>query len=70
MSVHDLKKHSGNGHWINAAIKHPGELHMELGIAQGQKIPAKKMQIAESGADGPAVQRRAKFAKELEGFHK
>jgi len=38
--------------WIQGAIKHPGALHEQLGIPQGQKIPAKKMAAASSGKYG------------------
>ena len=53
--------------WIAGAIKHPGALHSELGVPQGQKIPAKKLQAAaqKGGVEG----KRARFAEELESFH-
>src|SRR5581483_7934045 len=38
------KKHHKN--WIQGAIKHPGALHSELGVPQGQKIPPKKLAAA------------------------
>lgn len=42
-----------------------GALHAELGVAQGKKIPAKKMQAALSGAKGPLAQKRAQFARNV-----
>lgn len=56
-------------HWIHGAIKHPGALHRELGVKQGQKIPAKKMKAAENSSN-PLERERARFAEELEGSHK
>ena len=53
--------------WIAGAIKHPGALHEELGVPQGQKIPDKKLHAAakKGGVEG----KRARFAEELESFH-
>lgn len=55
-------------HWIAGAIKHPGALHRELGVPQGQKIPAAKLAAAKrkGGVEG----RRARLATVLAGFHK
>jgi hypothetical protein len=52
--------------WIAGAIKHPGALHRELGVPQGQKIPQSTLSRA-AGAGGE-LGRRARFAQELEGF--
>ena len=57
-------------HWIGSAIKHPGALHKQLHVPQGQKIPAKKMAAARGGKDGPLAQKRADLAKTLGGFKK
>lgn len=53
-------------HWINSAIKKPGALHKELGVPQGKKIPAKKLNAAakKGGKEGE----RARLAKTLKGF--
>lgn len=32
--------------WIAGAIKSPGALHRQLGVPQGEKIPAGKLQAA------------------------
>ena len=33
-------------HWMQGAVKKPGALHKELGIPQGEKIPAKTLAAA------------------------
>lgn len=43
----------------------PGALHAQLGIAQGEKIPASKMSAALSGKDGALAAKRARFAKNV-----
>lgn len=54
--------------WISGAINpaHKGLLHMELGVPQGQKIPAKKLNAA-AKKPGPVGQ-RARLAKTLKSF--
>jgi hypothetical protein len=49
--------------WISKAIKHPGKLHRELGVPEGKKIPAKKLNAAakKGGKEG----QRARLAKTL-----
>jgi hypothetical protein len=54
--------------WISKAIKKPGALHKELGIAEGKKIPAKKLAKA-AKAPGKEGQ-RARLAETLKGFKK
>jgi len=54
-------------HWIAGAIKHPGALHKQLGVAQGKKIPAAKLNAA--AQKGGTLGRRARLAKTLKGFH-
>lgn len=36
----------GKSNWIKGAIKKPGALHEQMGVPQGQKIPAKKLAAA------------------------
>lgn len=43
----------------------PGALHSQLGVPQGEKIPAFKMQAALSGKDGGLAAKRARFAKNV-----
>lgn len=54
--------------WIQKAIKHPGALHKELGIAKGKKIPEKKLNAA--AKKGGKLGQRARLAKTLKGMHK
>jgi hypothetical protein len=54
--------------FIQKAIKKPGQLHKDLGVPQGQKIPAGKLAAA---AKKPGkVGQRARFAQTLKGFKK
>ncbi len=55
--------------WIQGAIKHPGKLHRELGVPQGQKIPAKKLEKAEHSKN-PTIRREANLAHTLKGLRK
>lgn len=55
-------------HWIKGAIKHPGALHKELGVPQGEKIPAKK--LAKAAKAGGKLGQRARLAETLSGFHR
>lgn len=50
--------------WIKDAIKHPGKLHRELGVPEGEKIPAKKMAKA-AKSKSPTIKKEAKLAKTL-----
>jgi hypothetical protein len=54
--------------WIQGAIKKPGALHKELGVPEGKKIPAKKLDAAakKPGKEG----QRARLAETLKGFKK
>ena len=53
--------------WIKGAIKHPGALHEQLGVPQGQKIPAKK--VAAAAQKGGTLGRRARLAQTLSKMH-
>ena len=55
-------------HWIGPAIKHPGALHRELGVPEGEKIPERKLEKA-AHSDNPKLRRQAALAKTLKGFH-
>lgn len=52
--------------FIQKAIKHPGALHEELGVPQGQKIPEGKLEKA-AHASGKLGE-RARFAETLKGM--
>ena len=58
----------GEAKFIQKAIKKPGALRAELGVAKGKKIPAKKLAKA-AKAPGKLGQ-RARFAQMLKGFKK
>lgn len=49
--------------WIQSAIKKPGALHKELGVAQGSKIP--KAKIAKAAKAGGTLGKRARLAETL-----
>ena len=55
--------------WIQGAIKHPGALHKELGVPEGEKIPKKKITKA-AHSDNPKLAKRARLAETLEKMHK
>lgn len=53
--------------WIAGAIKRPGQLHRDLGVPQGEKIPAGKLAAA---AKRPGkVGQRARLAQTLKSMH-
>jgi hypothetical protein len=54
--------------WIQKAIKKPGALHKEMGIAEGKKIPAKK--LAAAAKKGGKLGKRARLAETLKKMHK
>ena len=54
--------------WIQKAIKHSGALHKQLGVPEGKKIPAKKLNAA--AKKGGKIGQRARLAKTLKGLHK
>jgi hypothetical protein len=77
------KKSKKSRRWIQKAIKEPGALRGQLGIKEGQTIPARvleRIQSAETGetvsADGKRVRvttklkRRAALAKTLKRLSK
>lgn len=55
--------------FIKKAIKHPGALHRELGVPEGKKIPAKKMEKA-LHSENPRMRKQANLAKTLRGLRK
>lgn len=54
--------------WIKGAIKKPGQLHRDLGVPQGKKIPAKKLAAAKKR--GGKVGQRARLAGTLKKMKK
>ena len=55
--------------WIAGAIKHPGALHKELHVPQGQKIPTAKVEAATKSSN-PILAQRARLAETLKGLRK
>ncbi len=53
--------------WIAGAIKHPGALHRELGVPEGEKIPKSKIKSAEN-SDNPKLAKRAQLADTMSKF--
>lgn len=53
---------------IKKAIKKPGQLHKDLGIPQGKKIPEKTLKAA--AKKGGKVGQRARFAETLKKINK
>ena len=49
--------------WIQGAIKHPGALHKELGVPEGEKIPSKK--LAKAAKASGKLGKQARLAETL-----
>lgn len=54
---------SAKDNFIKKAIKKPGQLHRDLGVPQGEKIPVGKIAAAAKGSGKTAE--RARFAETL-----
>lgn len=54
--------------WIQNAIKRPGALHRHLGVPEGEKIPAEKLESARNSKN-PTIRREAALAYTLSGMH-
>ena len=52
--------------WIQKAIKRPGQLHRDLNVPQGKKIPAAKLRAA--AKKGGKIGQRARLAQTLKKF--
>lgn len=61
------KADGGKVKWIQKAIKKPGALHKQLGVPEGEKIPAKK--LAAAAEKGGKLGKRARLAQTLRGMH-
>jgi hypothetical protein len=53
--------------WIKGAIKHPGQLHKELNVPEGKKIPQSKLKAAEH--KGGKIAKQAHLAETLKKMH-
>ena len=49
--------------WIKKAIRKPGQLHRDLGVPEGEKIPAAKIEAAAKSKG--KIGQRARLAKTL-----
>lgn len=56
----------GMANWISRAIKRPGQLHRDLGVPQGQRIPESKLRAAMRRKG--KVGQRARLAETLRSF--
>ncbi len=55
--------------WIAGATKNKGALHRELGVPEGEKIPAKKMAKA-AKSKSQKIQKQVRLARTLSGLRK
>ncbi len=46
VNQHRNQRDGNTSKWIQGAISSPGQLHRDLGVPQGEKIPAKKLAAA------------------------
>jgi hypothetical protein len=53
--------------WLKGAIKNPGALHRKLGVPEGEKIPADKLEAA-THSKNPTTRRQANLAETMKGF--
>ena len=57
----------GKKYWIQGAVKKPGQLHKDLGIPQGQKIPLEKIKAAAKKKG--KIGQRARFALNMRSIN-
>lgn len=67
ISNQDPDLSAADGKFIQKAIKHPGALHRDLGVPQGEKIPKSKIKAAEH-SDNPKTAKRAQLADTMSKF--
>jgi hypothetical protein len=63
-----MARRKSGGKWIQSAIRKPGALHRQLGVPEGQKIPAAKLRKA--AGRGGKLGRRARLAMTLKRLRK
>jgi hypothetical protein len=66
MGAYNAVERDADGNFIQKAIKKPGQLHRDLGVPQGEKIPKSKIKAAEKG--GGKVAKRAQLADTMSKF--
>jgi len=59
-------KKGGKVNWIGDAIRKPGALRAELGVKEGEKIPAKK--LAKAAKAPGKLGKRVRLAETLKGL--
>lgn len=62
-----IARKDGGKNWIADATQNKGALHRELGVPEGKKIPAKKLEKAEHSRDSKTA-KRAQLAETLKGL--
>lgn len=65
----EMHKHEGKEHWIQDAVKRPGQLHEDLGVPEDEKIPEDKLEEAEHSKN-KKVRERAQFAENMKNMKK
>ena len=55
--------------WIKVATSDKGALHRHLGVPEGEKIPADKLESA-THSDNPKIRKEANLAMTLKGMSK
>jgi len=67
--VGDDSKTAGKEHWIQDAVKKPGDLHKKLDVPEGEKIPESEIENAEE-TGGKDLKEKAQFAENVKGLGK
>ena len=65
---HGPPESRGKKNWIAGAIGKPGALHQEMGVPEGETIPAGK--LAKAAKAGGLLGKRARLAQTLKGLGK
>lgn len=65
--MNEIKPAGPEHDWIEGATKNKGGLHRSLGVPEGQKIPAAKVEAATHSSD-PTVRKQANLAETLKGL--
>jgi hypothetical protein len=55
-------KKISEANWMAGAVKRPGQLHRDLGVPEGENIPAAMIRKAAASHDDPQVRARARLA--------
>lgn len=59
---------AGPKKWIKGATQNKGALHRNLGVPEGEKIPAGKLETA-THSKNPTIRREAALAETLKGMN-